>query len=84
MNHTDYIEKRDELLDAYRNHELQVAGGVYINDDPKLSYAEAAQAIDALVLQVIGDNVVPANEYSVNWTDNNLKSEQRRIVTGDN
>ena len=72
MTHEDYTKKRDAITVSYGPLALEVS----VDEN-------AQKAIDALVLQVIGDNVVPANEYSVNWTDNNLKSEQRRIVTGD-
>ena len=76
MTHSDYIKQRDHILESVQN---------YIdNDDAKREgRILAAKAIDALVLQVIGDDVLPANEYSVNWTDNNLKAEQRKTVQGD-
>lgn len=76
MTHGDYVKRRDHILESVQN---------YIDDDDAKREGRiiAAQAIDALVLQVIGDDVLPANEYSVNWTDNNLKAEQRKTVRGD-
>jgi hypothetical protein len=44
----------------------------------------AKAALQALVEEaldtVIGEDVIPTNERSVNWTDNNLKADQRSLI----
>jgi hypothetical protein len=39
----------DEILNQFVNHELQVAGGVYTNEDPMLSFPETKAALSAMV-----------------------------------
>lgn len=93
MTHSDYIEKRDEILRKYG--EAVDPQGYEV---PELK--EAAQAIDALVLEVIGEDI-KTSDYRLNMgvphnppshtTRTNLyrggvndtKAEQRNIVQGD-
>lgn len=98
INHEDYIKKRNEILiellppdlvyDALPNDD-----GIHQVDLNATRRDTAAQAIDALVLEVIGESEAP--EYmqtpyrfipvgSIEEVKrDSLREEQRRIVQGD-
>lgn len=96
MTHEDYIKKRDEIAAnpkfiELREYELSPAlvdQGFTPNVYPILT-VEGKQAIDALVLEVIGENqyslrslekMVPTGRE---LSQNVLRREQRRTVQGD-
>ena len=82
-NHEDYIKKRDEITKrlAIATHEVEPG------EDEAGNFAEAAQAIDALVLEVIGKSTNPiSTDNLVNAAivgANTVRDEQRHIVKGE-
>ena len=89
MNEYDYIKKRDEILEGIS---IGISGEYPHNATITLRGADqAARAIDALVLEVIGEDKTPAREASPLekqlFTDykridyqNELRAEQRKTV----
>ena len=87
MNHEEYIKKRDEILGKYSDW---LESGM---PEPAFGIEEAAQAIDALVLGVIGEDaqLLPWNGDTPDAFEENTRVlranrsriEQRRIVQGD-
>lgn len=79
-NHEEYKRKRDEILDQF---EIDYADSPF---NEKV-FDKAAQAIDALVLEVIGKDATPeqqmADNYGIYGAEDRLRYEQRRIVQGD-
>lgn len=90
-NHEEYKRKRDEILEQF---EIDYADSPF---NEKV-FDKAAQAIDALVLEVIGDTetdklirpILPfqsdeaeINRYNKAQGRDWLRHEQRRIVQGD-
>ena len=101
MTHDDYIKRRDEILKII-DIKLGVAIGSLVNPAIEESigeymmgiFTEAAQAIDALVLQVVGDNEPylrgrqfyaspKAFKNAAIKIENELRIEQRKTVQGD-
>lgn len=86
-NHEDYIKKRDEALDKIYSH--TPVGDLDPSDDGDRSlmfqidksFSEAAQAIDALVLEVIGED--GTSRWVRTQDENDLRAKQRKIVTGE-
>lgn len=81
MEHEDYIKKRDEIIKrlAIATHEVEPG------EDEAENFAEAARAIDALVLEVKGE--VPPIEEIVKYSDHlrgkfDARFEIVEIVTG--
>lgn len=66
INHDEYIKRRDLALNRYFAHR---AAGI------KTAHEEAQQAIDALVLAVIGEDGYLLSQ-------NDLRTKQRSIVEG--
>lgn len=76
-----------EVLNQFANHELQVTGGAYLNDDPALSISQAKAAIESLMLDVIGEDELPQEDLAFGETDkqeferygrNDLRAIQRQ------
>jgi hypothetical protein len=67
MTHADYLKKRDEII-------VNVQCGW-------LDYNFAAQAIDALVNEVIGEDISPIDSPQ-DYLKNQQRKEQRTIVNG--
>ena len=101
MTQQDYQKKRDEILAKLIN-DITIAGygkadqpNLLIKRRDKQPFAgykycqdKAAQAIDALVLEVIGQDEDRNHRYNKNWqtevdAQNYLKIQQRLIVKGD-
>lgn len=70
MTQGDYIKKRDEILDK--------------NEDGWFSRQELAQAIDALVLEVIDAGHIKMNDLGADAYEalGRVTSKQRHIVKG--
>ena len=89
MTHSDYIKQRDEILEGIS---IGISGEYPHNATITLRGADqAAQAIDALVLQVIGEEeknwIGPRGDTHNVPTDgmvsrNELRIEQRKTVQG--
>lgn len=94
MEHEDYIKKRNRILKDYASAIVAIDLKLLDNPDYKFkkphdkAEAEAAQAIDALVLEVIGEDAmyktITGNELNMSPKSvQELRYEQRRTVQGD-
>lgn len=83
MTHEEYLKRRDEVIES-----IYTVVGPY----SEVVRRRTAQAIDALVLEVIGEdiNAIERNTYAqitkydeIGDHQNGLRAEQRRIVKGE-
>ena len=92
VNHTSNMSTQTEFDKELNRIEREFAkkcrNAVFMSDNGRVLAFEDVhkwhnKAIKAAVDKyVIGEDVLPTNERSVNWTDNNLKAEQRLALWG--